>query len=177
MKRETKAMHVAKIERKHKGKVYESHLLRHNYREEGKVKHETLANLSHLPLHAIEVIDGVLKGETYLPASASLEIVRTLPHGNVAAVLGTLRKIGLEKMIASRPSRKRDLVVAMIVSRIIDPTSKLATARGLNPDTALSTLGEVLGVSGADEDDLYEAMDPWLVGKQKRIETKLAKKH
>lgn len=169
-------MHVARIKRKYKGKVYEYHLLRHNYREEGKVKHETLANLSHLPPQAIEVLDGVLKGETYLPVSSSLEIMRSLPHGHVAATLGTLRKINLENMIASRPSRMRDLVVTIIISRIIDPTSKLATARGLNPDTAFSTLGEVMGAQSADEDDLYEAMD-WLAARQHRIETKLARKH
>jgi len=176
MRRSTKAIHVAKIKREHKGKVYEYYLLRHNYREEGKVKHETLANISHLPPHAIEVLDGILKGEKYLPASSSLKIMRTLPHGHVAAVLGSLGRVGLEKTIASRPSRMRDLVVAMIVSRIIDPISKLAVARSMNPDTALSTLGEVLGVGSADEDDLYEAMD-WLAARQRRIETKLAKKH
>ena len=176
MKKNTKAMHVAKMTREHNGKVYEYHLLRHNYREGGKVKHETLANISHLPKHAIEVLDGVLKGEKFLPAHSSLEIVRTLPHGHVAAVLGTARKIGLEGTIAYEDSRKRDLILAMVVSRVIDPGSKLATARSLSDETALSTLGDVLGVSGADEDDLYEAMD-WLVGKQKRIENKLAKKH
>ena len=169
-------MHVAKIKRKYKGKVYEYHLLRHNYREEGKVKHETLANISHLPPHAIEVIAGVLRGETYLPASSSLEITRTLPHGNVAAVLGTARKIGLDNIIAHKGSRKRDIALAMIVERIIAPSSKLETARSLREETALSTLGEIMDLSKVDEDDLYEAMD-WLEARQHRIETKLAKKH
>ena len=170
------AVHVATNRRKYKDKVYETHLLRRTYREKGKVKHETLGNISHLPPHIIEMIRGALKGEVFLPANSSLEILRSLPHGNVAAVLGSLRKIGLENMIASRHSRMRDLVVSMVVSRIIDPGSKLATARGLSPETAFSTLGEVLGVESADEDDLYEAMD-WLSARQKRIETKLAKKH
>ena len=170
------AVHVATNRRKYKDKVYETHLLRRTYREKGKVKHETLGNISHLPPHIIEMIRGALKGEVFLPANSSLEILRSLPHGNVAAVLGSLRKIGLENMIASRHSRMRDLVVSMVVSRIIDPGSKLATARGLSPETAFSTLGEVLGVESADEDDLYDAMD-WLSARQKRIETKLAKKH
>lgn len=171
-------MHVAKIKRKHKGKVYEYHLLRHNYREGGKVKHETVANISHLPDHAIEVIAAVLKGETYLPASSSLEITRTLPHGHVAAVLGTLKEIGLDRIIAStsKASRTRNIVIAMIIERITAPASKLATARALREETALWTLGEIMDLSRVDEDDLYDAMD-WLVGRQHRIETKLAKKH
>lgn len=176
MARRRGAVHVATNRREYKGKVYETHLLRRTYREGGKIKHETLGNISHLPPHIIEMIRKALKGEAFIPASSSLEIVRTLPHGHVAAVMGTLRKVGLETIIASRPSKERDLVLAMITSRIIDPDSKLAVARGMNPATALSTLGEVLGVAGADEDDLYGAMD-WLAGRQRRIENKLAKRH
>jgi len=170
------AVHVATTRRKYGGKVYESHLLRRTYREGGKVKHETLGNISHLPPHVIELVRASLKGVAFLPAGESFDIARSLPHGHVAAALGTLGRIGMEQMIASRPSRKRDLVLAMVASRVIDPGSKLATARSLSPETALSTLGDALGVSGADEDDLYEAMD-WLVGRQARIEGKLAKKH
>lgn len=169
-------MHVVTNTREYKGKTYKSDLLRRSYREGGKVKKETLGNISHLPDHVIEMIRGALKGETYLPVGSNFEIRRSLPHGHVAAVLGTLRKIGLDKIIASKDSRTRNIVIAMIVERIIEPASKLATARALRESTALSTLGEVLGVSGADEDDLYEAMD-WLEARQKRIETKLAKKH
>jgi len=111
-----------------------------------------------------------------LPVTEALEIRRSLPHGHVAAVLGTLRKIGLERLLASRRSRSRDLAVAMVVARVLDPCSKLATARGLRADTAFSALGEELGLESVDEDDLYEAMD-WLVERQVRIESKLAKRH
>ncbi len=170
------AVHVAKIVSRQKGREYTSYLLRRTFREGGKVKHETLGNISHLPLPTIELIRGSLQGKTYIEAGAGLTVIRTLPHGNVAAVLGTFRKIGLEKMIASTPSRERDLVVAMIVSRVLNPGSKLTTARDLQPETATSTLGSVLGVEGADEDDLYGAMD-WLLERQGRIEKKLSAKH
>jgi Transposase len=104
------------------------------------------------------------------------EIIRSRPHGHVAAVLGTLRKLGLEQIIAARHSRERDLVVAMIVARVIDPGSKLATARGLSPETCVSTLGELMGVTNAGEDDLYAAMD-WLLERQAEIESSLAMRH
>ena len=176
MARREGAVHVATTRRKHGEKVYETHLLRRTYREGGSVKHETLGNISHLPPNVIEMIRLALKGEAFLPASSSLEIVRSLPHGHVACVLGTMRKLGLEGTIASRPSRERDLVAAMVAGRIIDPSSKLACARALDPETATSSLGEVLGVSGASEDDLYRAMD-WLCARQARIEAKLAARH
>ncbi len=170
------AVHVATTERTYGGKVYRTHLLRRTYREGGKVKHVTLANISYLPEHVIELVRGALKGEAYLPAGSALEIKRSLPHGHVAAVLGTARKVGLDGIIASQPSRKRDLVLAMVAGRVLDPGSKLQTARSLDPRTATSTLGEVLGVAGADEDELYEAMD-WLLQRQARIEGKLARRH
>ena len=176
MARREGAVHVATTRRKNGEKVYETHLLRRTYREGGRVKHETLGNISHLPPHVIEMIRLALRGEAFLPASSSLEIVRSLPHGHVACVLGTMRKLGLEGLIASRPSRERDLVAAMVAGRIIDPSSKLACARALDPETATSTLGEVLGVSGASEDDLYRAMD-WLSKRQQRIEAKLSRRH
>jgi len=169
-------VHVATTKRKYGGKVYETNLLRRTYREGGKVKHVTLGNISYLPQHVIDMIRGALKGEAYLPAGSNLEIVRSLPHGNVAAVLGTLKEIGLDKIIAYEGSRKRNIVTAMIVERIIEPASKLATARALREETALSTLGEIMDLSRVDEDDLYEAMD-WLAARQHRIETKLARKH
>lgn len=169
-------VHVATTSRRYKGKVYTSHLLRRTYREGGKVRHETLGNISHLPPELIEIIRNGLRGERYVATSEALEICRSLPHGHVAAVMGTLRKIGLDGVVASRRSRERDLVVAMIVARVIDPISKLATARGLNAATACSSLGSLLGIDAVDEEDLYAAMD-WLVEHQGRIENKLARKH
>lgn len=176
MPRRDKPVHVATIRRVHKGKVYETHLLRRTFRREGKVCHETLGNLSHLPRPIIDLIRGALRGETYVSAEDRWEILRTRPHGHVAAVLGTLRQIGLEDVLASRPSRERDLVVGLVVARLLDPRSKLATARGLREETAFSTLGETLGLEAADEDDLYAALD-WLEERQARIENKLARRH
>lgn len=151
-------------------------LLRESYRQDGKVKSRTLANLSKLPPDKIEAIRRALKGET--GTGAPFDIIRTLPHGHVAAVLGTLRRIGLHKLIAYRRSRQRDLVVAMITSRLVleRPGSKLATARALHTDTAASSLGELLELGPLGEDELYEALD-WLGERQDRIETKLASRH
>ena len=170
------AIHVATTRRKYKGKVYETHLLRRSIRDGKKVRHETVGNLSHLPRHLIEVIRRALRGETFVSAEDSFECVRSLPHGHVAAVLGTVRKLGLDKLIASRRSRMRDLTVAMVVTRILDPGSKLALARGLAGDTAVSTLAETLDVVSATEDELYAAMD-WLIERQSAIESRLAKRH
>lgn len=168
-------VHVATTERRYKGKVYRTHLLRRTYREGGKVKHETLGNLSHLPPDLIDTIRGRLRGDLP-PEGGAFEIVRSLPHGHVAAVLGTLRAIGLEGVIGSRPSVERSLVVAMVVARVIDPLSKLATAQGLREETASTSLGLDLGLEIVSEDDLYHSMD-WLLARQHRIENKLAKKH
>ena len=129
-----------------------------------------------MPLPVIEMIRGALRGEAYVPASGSFDILHSLPHGHVSAVLGTLRKIGLDRLLASRPSRNVALVEALIVSRVTSPASKLATARGLNAKTEFTSLGQILGLERADEDDLYQAMD-WVVKRQHRIETKLAKRH
>jgi hypothetical protein len=170
------AIHVATTRRKYKGKVYEAHLLRRSIRDGKKVRHETLGNLSHLPPHVIDLIRRSLKGETFVSAEENFECLRSLPHGHVAAVLGTLRQLGLDKLIASRRSRMRDLVVALIVARIIDPRSKLAIARGLAEETALSTLAQTLGIVSAGEEELYAAMD-WLVQRQGAIEGRMAKRH
>lgn len=170
------AVHVATTRREYKGKVYETHLLRRTYREGGKVKHQTLGNISHLPPEVIELIRGALRGETYVRVGAGLSAVRSLPHGHVKAVLGTLRKIGLDEMIASRRSRERDLAVAMVVARLLSPASKLATAQSVSRETAVSTLGQELGVEEVDADELYDAMD-WLVARQTRIEKKLGARH
>ncbi len=147
-------------------------LLRESYREGGKVRKRTLANLSAFPMEQIELIQKSLKGEKLYSASELFDVVRNIPHGHVQAVLGTIKKIGLDKMVHSIRSRERDLVVAMIAERLIYGCSKLATVRHWHT----STLAEELGIEDADEDDLYEAMD-WLLEKQKRIENKLARKH
>ncbi len=151
-------------------------LLRESYREGKQVKSRTLANLTGWPVAKIEALRRVLRNELLTTPSDAFTIERSLPHGHVAAVLGTLRRIGLETMLSSRRTTERDLVVAMIVSRVIDPRSKLATAQGLQDECATSSLGEVLDVASRDEDALYGAMD-WLLEKQERIEKVLAKKH
>jgi hypothetical protein len=152
-------------------------LLRESYREHGKVKVRTLANLSRWPEHKVDRLQRALKG---LPPKTGLadafEIGRSLPHGHVAAVLGSARRLGVEELIDPASSRRRDLVTAMLVAQVIEPGSKLAFARGLRAETATSTLGEVLGLSGCDEDDLYEAMD-WVLERQDDIEKALAKRH
>lgn len=150
-------------------------LLRESYREGAKVRKRTLANLSALPPETIEVIRRSLRGETLAGASDTFVIERSLPHGHVAAVLGVLRQLDLEHVLASRPSGERSLCAAMIVARLLDPASKLATARGLG-EAAFTTLAEETGVSGAEADDLYEALD-WLHERQDRIERKLAERH
>lgn len=153
-------------------------LLRESYREDGKVKNRTLANLSHWPRQKVEALKAVLKGATAnaCPLSEAFDVVRTLPHGHVAATLGSLRRLGLESILASKRSRQRDLCVAMIVGRLLYPRSKLALVRSLSERTLSSSLGEVLGIADVDEDELYEAMD-WLLVRQERIEAALAKRH
>jgi len=165
------AVHVATTRRHYKDRVYEAHLLRRSYREGGKVKTETVGNISHLPPELIEIVRRGLAGEHFLPA-AGFEIRRSVPHGHVAAVLGTLRAIGLERLIEPRHSRERDLVVGMVVARLLAPASKLATARQLGQ----TTLGATLGIKGASEDELYAALD-WLLARQPRIEARLAARH
>ncbi|MFQ5425981.1 MAG: IS1634 family transposase, partial [Gaiellales bacterium] len=172
VKARTDAMHVVRVVSRQKGREYTSVLLRNSYREDGKVKKQTLANLSHLPAATIELIERSLKGEQLIGAADALEIRRSLPHGAVVAVLGTLRALEIPRLIDRRPSRQRDLVTAMIVSRLLKPGSKLATTRRFGK----STLGGILGVTGATEDELYGAMD-WLLARQDRIERKLAARH
>jgi hypothetical protein len=176
MTRQGGAVHVATTRRTYKGRVYEAHLLRRTFREDGKVKHETLGNLSHLPAQAIEAVRRSLRGERLVAVDECFEIVRSLPHGHVAATLGMLRNLGLDRLLGSRRCRERDLVTAMIVARIVEPRSKLATGRAVHRDTAHSTLGELLGVEDAEADELYAAMD-WLLPRQGRIEAALAKRH
>jgi Transposase DDE domain len=152
-------------------------LLRESYREGGKVRNRTLANLSHWPEHRVDALARTLKGlSPKLDLSDAFEITRSLPHGHVAAVLGTARRLGLDDLLDSAPSRHRDLVMAMLVAQVIAPSSKLATARGLRTETATSSLGQVLGVSACDEDDLYAAMD-WALARKDAIENALAARH
>jgi Transposase DDE domain len=153
-------------------------LLRESYREAGKVKNRTLANLSSWPEAKVDALTRVLKGQPppAAPLDEAFEITRSLPHGHVAAVLGTARQLGLEELIDPEPSRQRDLVTAMAVAQVIAPDSKLAIARGLREETAASSLGEVLGVGSCDEDDLYAAMD-YLHGRQDTIQDALAARH
>lgn len=169
-------MHVATTRREYKGKTYETHLLRRTYREGGKVKHQTLGNLSHLPPPVIDLIRRSLAGETFMAPEAAFDIVRSRPHGHVVAVLGMWRRLRLDALIDDQSSRQRDLVAAMVVERILEPRSKLATARALNDETLHSSLGEMLDLAAADEDELYDAMD-WLEPRQSRIERALAKQH
>ena len=165
-------MHVVRVVSRQKGREYVSTLLRNSYREDGKVKKQTLANLSHLPEPIIELIRRSLAGEAFLAAGEALRIVASPPHGHVAAVLGTLRSLGLEALLDRRRSRVRDLAVALIVARVLAPASKLATARTLPQ----STLGTILAVGGASEDELYGALD-WLLARQARVERALARRH
>ena len=166
------AVHVATTKRVYKGKTYVTHLLRRSIRNGKTVTHETLGNLSHLPDHLIDIIKRSLKGETFVPAADAFKITRSLPHGHVEAVLKMIRKLGLDDLIASEPSRRRDLVVAMIAERLLFPSSKLANTRHWH-DT---TLAEELDVADTTEDQLYDAMD-WLLERQSAIEKKLAKRH
>lgn len=155
-------------------------LLRESYRVDGKVKKRTLLNLTDWPPDLVEGFRALLKGGTALPPGQdAIVIKRSLPHGHVAAVLGMLRKIGLDRLlgpVGNAANRCRDLVVAMIVARLIAPLSKLATAKALDPITAASSLGEVLGLGPVDEDELYTALD-WLLERQPQVEAALARRH
>jgi len=151
-------------------------LLRESYREGGRVKKRTLANLSHLPDATIEGLRRVLRGDTVVAPDDGFTILRSRPHGHVAAVLGTLRKLGLERILAARRTPERDRAIALLVSRVLDPDSKLATARTLSAESANSTLGEQLGLDRVEAEDLYGAMD-WLGDRQAKIEKALAQRH
>jgi transposase len=152
-------------------------LLRESYRHEGKVRKRTLCNLSDWSPAHVEGLRGVLKGGTVIPAEQdAFAVTRSLPHGHVAAALRTARKIGLDRILGPDGNRCRDLVLALLIGRILDPVSKLAAARTLSPATASSSLGEVLGLGEVDDDELYTALD-WLLARQPAIETALAKRH
>jgi transposase len=170
-------LRVETVRKKVKGKVYTSVLLRRSFRKDGKVKHETLGNLTRLPPDVIEFVKRRLSGELNADAPhSSFEIVRTLPHGNVAAVLQTAKQLGLESLLASRPCRERDLIMALVVARVLSPRSKLSTTTALKAETAKHTLAEELELGEVEVHQLYAAMD-WLAARQTRIENKLAKRH
>jgi hypothetical protein len=151
-------------------------LLRESYRDGRAVRKGTLLNLTHRPVEMREGFRALWKGGVVLPpGQEALTIERSLPHGHIAAVLGSARCIGLDRLLGPKGNRPRDLVLAMIVGRIIAPASKLPLARMLNPATAASSLGAELGLGAVDEDELYDALD-WLHERQGAIETALARK-
>lgn len=168
-------MYVAKVPNRNSPPAY---LLREGYREGGQVKSRTLANLSHWPLAKIERLRCVLRDEVLTCATERLTMLRSLPHGHVAAVLGTARRIGLDRLLAvgQAPARLAALVLAMVVARVIDPASKLATARQLDAATATASLGPLLELQTVSEQELYAALD-WLLSQQLRIESRLAQRH
>lgn len=170
------SVHVATITKKVGDKVYRSHLLRHSFREDGRVQNRTVANLSMLPDAAVEALRLALKGEVLAPAAEQVELSSVRPHGHVAAVVGTMRELGFDRLFATRKSREKDLAMALVAGRMLHAGSKLSLSGLLAEGSRSSTLGQVLGVEGADENELYAAMD-WLVARQGKIEDALATKH
>ena len=168
----TGTAHVVTTTRKYKDQVYRTHLLRRSYREGGTVKNETLGNLSHLPDALVEIIRRSLQGETFVPLAHTFEVSCSRAHGHVQAVAIAMQRLGFASLIASKPCRERDLVLAMVAARIVAPHTKLATTRWWHT----TTLAEDFGVAEASEDDLYAAMD-WLVQRQDTIQKKLAARH
>jgi hypothetical protein len=168
----TGTAHVVTTTRHYKDQVYRTHLLRRSYREDGKVKNETLGNLSHLPEALIEIIRRSLQGETFVPLAQAFEVTASRAHGHVQAVSAAMRRLGMAELIAPKGSRERDLVCAMVAARIVAPHTKLATTRWWHT----TTLAEDFGVADADENDLYAAMD-WLLARQDKIQKKLAARH
>jgi len=168
----TGTAHVVTTSRTYKGKVYHTHLLRRSYREDGKVKNETLGNLSHLPESLIDIIRRSLQGETFVPLGQAFEVTGSLAHGHVHAVELAMQRLGLASLLGSTPSRERERVLAMVAARIVAPHTKLATTRWWHT----TTLATDFGVADANEDDLYAAMD-WLLARQDTIQKKLAARH
>lgn len=166
------AAHVVTTTRTYKGTLYRTHLLRRSYREDGKVKNETLGNLSHLSEPLIEVIRRSLQGQTFVPLGEAFEVTASRAHGHVQAVQVAIQRLDFASVLGTKPSRERELVLAMIAARIVAPHTKLATTRWWHT----STLAADFGVADADEDDLYAAMD-WLLARQDAIQGKLASRH
>jgi transposase len=171
MPKRTGAVHVVTTTRHYNSKTYQTHLLRRSYREGGKVRNETVGNLSHLPAHVIDLVRRALRDETLIPAD-HFEVVRSLTHGDTQAVLTAMERLGFWRVLGSRRCPEADLVAAMVAARVVCPHTKLATTRWWQP----RTLAEDLGVREASEDDLYAAMD-WLLARQPQIEQKLAARH
>jgi len=165
-------MHVAKIERKYGGRTYVSYLLRQSYRQDGKVKHRTLGNLSHLPGHLIDLVSRSLQGQVFLAADEAVRTLDSKPHGHVEAILTTFDQLDLQGLLGSRPSRQRSLVLALIAQRLLFPCSKLASLRYWHS----TTLADELEVGDASSTELYQALD-WLFDRQQDIERKLARRH
>jgi hypothetical protein len=172
MARQSPAMHVVTSKRRHRDREYETTLVRRSYRDGDRVRKQTLANLSHLPPEAIDAVRRVLRGETLVAAGEALVVERSLPHGHVAAVLGVLRDLDLERLLARERCRERDLCVALICQRLLAPGSKLSATRRF----AQSTLAEALDLGPVSERELLGAMD-WLLARQERIERALARRH
>jgi len=168
----SRACHVATIQRTYRGQTYTYHLLRRTFREGDRVRHQTLGNLSHLPAATIDTIRQALRGDRLVPVDAAFEVVQSRPDGHVDAILRMIRRLELDTLLATKRSRQRDLVLALIVERLIAPCSKLATTRLWNT----TTLGERLEVTDTDVDEVYAALD-WLLARQRPIERKLAARH
>jgi transposase len=168
----TGTAHVVTTTREYKGTVYRTHLLRRSYREDGKVKNETLGNLSHLPEPLIEIIRRSLQGETFVPLGQAFDVIDSRPHGHVQAVAHAMQRLDFASVLGSKSCRERELVLAMVAARIVTPHTKLATTRWWHT----STLASDFGVAEATEDDLYAAMD-WLLTRQDAIQKKLAARH
>jgi transposase len=168
----TGTAHVVTTTREYKGTVYRTHLLRRSYREDGKVKNETLGNLSHLPEPLIEIIRRSLQGETFVPLGQAFDVIDSRPHGHVQAVAHAMQRLDFASVLGSKSCRERELVLAMVAARIVAPHTKLATTRWWHT----STLASDFGVAEATEDDLYAAMD-WLLARQDAIQKKLAARH
>jgi len=172
MKSKHAPVHLSTVRRKYKDKVYECHLLRRTVREGQKVRNETVANVSHLPPEVLAVLKMALSGKDLVPVEEAMRTESSLPAGHVRAILGTMKQLGMDRLLSTRRCRERDLVLGMIAERLLDPASKLGTVRLWGT----TTLASELGIEDADANDLYEALD-WLLERQKRIEGKLAERH
>ena len=166
------AAHVVTTRRRFKGREYATHLLRRSYREDGRVKNETLGNLSHLPDALIDIVRRTLRGEAFVPANARLGVAPLPTPWPRAEGWVAMHRLGIESLIGSRPSPERERICVLIAARVLSPYTKLATTRWWHT----TTLAEEFAVSAADEDDVYAAMD-WLLERQPAIERKLASRH
>lgn len=168
----TGTAHVVTTTRTYKGKTYRTQLLRRSYREGGRVKNETLGNLSHLPESLIELIRRSLQGESFIALGEAFEVTGSRPHGHVQAIAAAMQRLDFAALLGSKPSPERERVLAMVAARIVAPSPKLATTRWWHS----TTLAEDFGVADANEDDLYAAMD-WLLARQGAIQNKLSRRH